>query len=207
MFMPGPRRPDQGSVCLFLRVAPFHKRGVGIDEVFQGQAAIHEGLHRRGSVTVRIPLNPGGMVGHLVHHLPVGMDEIKVGLEEVAVAKDMGHHQFLVNQMVAFKEVGIAGVVIDDHLIDFRQSIGITFGDFFKLHAEGPMGIALGEAAVSGDLIDFMVVEDFKDDREEFQPVPPGMVLDLILHPFQFRGEFLGGRMFQQFSSILLIFI
>jgi hypothetical protein len=143
------------------------------------------------------------MVGHFIHHLPVGVGKIKVVLEEVTVAEDMGHHQFLVDEVITFEEVGIARVVVDDHLIDFGQSIGIAFGDFLKLHAEGPMGITLGEAAVSRDLINFMVVEDFKDDREKIQPVFLRPVLDLILHPLQLRGEFLGGRMFQQIDSFL----
>jgi hypothetical protein len=92
---------------------------MGIHQVLQGQAAVDESLHRLTPVAIRIPLDPGGVVGHLIDHLPVGGGKIEVVLEKIAMGINMGHHQLLVDQVVAFQEVGITGIVVDHHLIDF----------------------------------------------------------------------------------------
>ncbi len=180
-------------------IASLHKRRVGIDQVFEGKTAVDERLHRLGAVAVRVPLDAGGVVGHLVHHLPAGVGEIEVVLEEIAVAEDMGHDQLLIDEVVAFEQVGVARVVVDHHLVDFGQPVGVALGNLLELHPERPVGVALGEAAVSGDLIDLVVVEDFKDDREEIQPETQGVVLDLVFHLFQFGGKFMGWGVFEHF--------
>jgi hypothetical protein len=82
------------------------------------------------------------VVGHLIDHLPVGGSEIEVVLEKIAVGIDMGHHQLLVDQVVALEEVGVAGIVVDHHFIDFGKAIGIALGNLLELHPEGPVGIA-----------------------------------------------------------------
>ena len=92
------------------------------------------------------------MVGHLVHHLAVGLAEPDVVLEEVVVAVDVGHDQLLVDQLVAPQQVGVAGVVVDDHLVDLLEPVAVALGELLVLHAEAPVGIAGGkpaEAAIS----------------------------------------------------------
>jgi hypothetical protein len=119
MFMARSQRREKGTVSRPLLITPLYKSGVWINQVLQRKATVGEGLHCRGPITVCVPLNPGGMIGHLIHHLPTGMGEIEAILEKIAMAVDVGHDQLLVNQIVAFEQVGIAGIIIDDHFVDF----------------------------------------------------------------------------------------
>jgi hypothetical protein len=76
----------------------------------------------------------------------------------------------LIDEVVAFEQVGVAGVVVDDHLVDLREAIFVALGELLVLHAEAPVGVAGGEAAEGGDLVDALVVDDLKDGLEEVQP-------------------------------------
>ena len=75
-------------------------------------------LDRVVAVLLDVLADAGGVVGHLVHHFAVGLAEPEVVLEEVAVAVDVGDDELLVDQRVGFLQVGVAGVVVDDHLVD-----------------------------------------------------------------------------------------
>ena len=102
------------------------------------------------------------MVGHLVHHLAVGLAEPDVVLEEVVVAVDVGHHELLVDHLVAAQQIGVARVVIDDHLVDLLQPVAIALGEMLILHAEPPVRIARRETAQGGDFGELVVVETSK---------------------------------------------
>jgi hypothetical protein len=179
-------------------ILPFDEGSMGIDEVLQGKTAIDEGLHRLRSIAIRIALDPGGMVGHFVDHFPVRVIEVEIILKKIAVGIDVGHDQFLVNQVVALEEVSITGIIVDDHFIDFGKSVGIALGNLLILHPEGPVRITLGEALVSGDFINILIVQDLEDHREEIQSKRAGMVFDFILDLFQVCRELMVGKLFQQ---------
>ena len=129
------------------------------------------------------------MVGHLVHHLAIGVREVGVVLEEIAVAVDMGHDQLLVERVVAAHQVGVTGVVVDHHLVDLGQPVVVALLELLELHAERPVGIAGREAAVGGHLVEVLAVEHFEDGVEEIQAVVAGVALDLLLEGSQVGRE------------------
>jgi hypothetical protein len=49
--------------------------------------------------------------------------------------------------------------------------------------------VAVGEAAVGGDLVHLVVREDLEDDREEVEPGLRGDLLDALLLDAQVLGE------------------
>ena len=100
-----------------------HEGPMGVDEVFQGQAAVDEGLDRLCTVAIHIALNACRVIGHLIHHFSIGVTEIKVTLEKIAMCIHMGHDQLLIHQVVAFEEIGIARIIVDHHLIDLLKTI------------------------------------------------------------------------------------
>jgi hypothetical protein len=71
-----------------------------------------------------------------------------VVLEEIGVAVDVGHHQLLVGDGVGFLQVGVAGIVVDDHLVDAPQPVGVALRELVVLHPPLPVRVAHGEAAV-----------------------------------------------------------
>ena len=64
-----------------------------------------------------------GVVRHAVDHAAVGAREIEVVLEEVAVPVDVGHDHLLVDRRVALEQIGVTGVVVDDHFVDLREAV------------------------------------------------------------------------------------
>jgi hypothetical protein len=49
--------------------------------------------------------------------------EEEVVLEEVAVAVHVGHHELLIGELgVALEQVGVAGVRVDDELVDLLRA-------------------------------------------------------------------------------------
>src|SRR5262249_25747100 len=58
--------------------------GVDVDQVIDGHAAVDERLHLLLAVFLDVAAQPSTVVGHLVHHLAVGVCEKSVVLEEVA---------------------------------------------------------------------------------------------------------------------------
>ena len=118
-----------------------------------------------------VPADAGPVVGHLVHHLAAGVGEVGVVLEEVAVPVDVGHHQLLIDGVIAPHQVGVARVVVDHHLVDFRQPVVVALLEFLVLHAERPVRIAGREPAVGGDLVQVVGVHDLEDGLVEVEPV------------------------------------
>ena len=52
-----------------------------VDQVFQGQATVDEVLDGLLTVSLHVRADPVAMVGHLVHHLPVGSTEADIVLD------------------------------------------------------------------------------------------------------------------------------
>ena len=121
------------------------------------------------------------VVGHLVHHLAIGLREPEVVLEEIAVPVDMGHHQLLVEQCVGLHQIGVTRIVVDHHLIDLLQPVRVALRQLLVLHAEPPVRIPQGEAAKGRQHAHFFVIDDFKDRRKKVEAVALGPPLDFVL--------------------------
>ena len=122
-----------------------------VDEVLEGEAGVEELFDLFEAEAFDVFAHAGGVVGHAVHHLAVGLAEPEVVLEEIAVGVDVGHDEFLIDGGVGALEVGVAGVVVDDHFVDAAEAVVVLFAEAFVLHAPAPVGVADGEAAVGGD--------------------------------------------------------
>ena len=72
-----------------------------VDQVVDGHAAVQKGLDFVLAVLLGIAAQPGPVVGHLVHHLAVGVGEVGIVFEEIAVAVNMRHDQLLIERVVA----------------------------------------------------------------------------------------------------------
>ena len=78
---------------------------------------------------------------------------------------------FLIDELIRFLQVGVAGIVVDHHLVDAAQAIVMLLAELFVFHPESPVRIALRKAAISSDLIHLLVIAHFKDDGKEIQAV------------------------------------
>ena len=104
-----------------------------IDQVFEREADVEEFLDACRSRAFDVLADAGGVVGHLVHHFAVGLGEPEVVLEEVAVAVDVGHDQLLVGDGVGLLQVGVAGVVVDDHLVDAAEAVVVLLATCVRI--------------------------------------------------------------------------
>ncbi len=162
---------DIGIVAAFVGGGAFEKCGVGIDEMFEGKADIEKLFDAFETDAFDVLADVRGVVGHAVHHFAIGFGEPEIVFEEVAVGVDVGHDEFLIHDGVGALEVGVAGVVVDDHFVDAAEAVVMLLGHAFVFHAEAPVGIAHGESAEGGDLVDLVVVEHFENDIEEIEAV------------------------------------
>ncbi len=167
--------------------------GVDVDEVLEREAGVDEVLHHLLAVPLHVVADAVAVVGHLVHHLAICLTEADVVLEEVVMAINVSHDELLVNHLIAAQEVGIAGVVVDDHLVDFLQAVAVSLGELFVLHAEPPVGVAGGEPAEGGDFGEFVVVQNLEDRRIEVEPVGFRVGLDLDLEVSEDGGQVVVG--------------
>ena len=170
-----------GSLLLVGRLGgavPADEGRVNVDQVLDGQTAVDEALDLLVPVALGVAADPRAVVGHLVHHLAVGVLEPEVVLEEVRVSAHVGHDQLLVEERVAPHQVGVDRVVVDDQLVDLAESVFVGLGELLVLHPPLPVGIASREPAEGGDLVQLVVVEELKADREEVEPVARGLGLD-----------------------------
>ena len=69
------------------------------------------------------------------------------------------------------QQVGVARVVVDHQLVDLLQPVRVALGELLVLHAEPPVRIARGKAAVGRDRVELVVVDDLEDRVEEVEPV------------------------------------
>jgi hypothetical protein len=146
-----------------------HEHRMRIDQILERQTSVDELFHPVQAMALDVAANPGGVVGHLVHHPPVGARKPIVVLEEIAMAVDVGHHRFLIDRGVVFQQIGVARVVVDDHFVDAPQPVGVLLAQALVLHAETPMRIALGETSISRDLRDLVSRQHLEDGRVEIQ--------------------------------------
>ena len=102
---------------------------------------------------------------------------------------NVGHDQFLVHGGIGALQVRVAGIVIDDHLVDAAQAIVVLLGHALIFHAEAPMGVTNGESTVRGDMVDLVVVEHFENGFEEVEAIGGGRGADLVIGRRQVRGE------------------
>jgi hypothetical protein len=129
------------------------------------------------------------VVGHLVDHLAVGAAKPEVVAEEVAVAKDVRHHDLLVDELVALEQVGVAGVGVDDHLVDLREAVLMGAGQALVLHAEAPVGVARGKAPIGRQLVHLVEVDHLEAGLEGPQAVVSGHRLDFFPPDVQLGGQ------------------
>ena len=142
----------------------------GVDQVLDGQTGVDEAFDRLQAVALLVATDAGGVVGHLVDHLPVGVREVHVVLEEVGVAVDVGHDQLLVQHRVALEQVGVGRIVVDHHLVDLVQAVLVALAQLLVLHAEAVVRVARREAAVGRQRVHLLVVDHLEDGAEEGQP-------------------------------------
>ena len=93
----------------------------------------------------------------------------------------MSHHELLVRERVALEQVGVGGVVVDDHLVDLRQPILVALRELLVLHPEAPVGIAAWEAPIGRDLVHLVIGQHLEDDWEEVEPISTRDLLDAFL--------------------------
>ena len=107
--------------------------------------------------------------------------EAEVVLEEVDVPVHVRHHELLVDDAVAFEQIGDRRVVVDDQLVNLREPVLVALTQALVLHPPAPMRIASWEAAVCSDLIHLVVAQDLEDRRKEIQANVSCEVFDATL--------------------------
>ena len=120
-------------------------------------------LDRIEPVLVDVLADLRGVIRHRVHHFAIGLREPDVVLEEIAVAVHVRHDDLLVDEMIAFEQVGVARVIVDDHFVDLVQAVRVALVQPLVLHAELPVGIPVRKSAVGRDHVHFFEVEDFEE--------------------------------------------
>ncbi len=160
-----------------------------INQIINRHATVEKALHGILPIFLSMLTDTGAVVGHLVHHLPAGVGEVGIVLEEVAVAIDVSHHELLIDRVIAPHQVGVAGVVVDHHLVDLRQAILVALLELFVLHAKRPVGVASGEATVGGHFVQVVSVKHFENGLVEVETVVTGIAFDLDLQIPQFGSQ------------------
>ena len=129
------------------------------------------------------------MVRHLVHHLAIGLAEPQIVFEEVGMAVHVRDDQLLVDQLIRFLQIRIAGIIVDDHFIDPAQPVMMLLAKPFVFHSKSPMRISLGESAVCSDFVHLLVIAHLEDDGEKIEPIGTRLLADLLLGGKQLSGE------------------
>ena len=163
-----------------------------IDQVFDAQTGVDEVFDLFDADFVHVAADAIAMVGHLVHHLAIGLAEPVVVLEEIAVAVDVGHHQLLIDQPVAPHQIGVARVVVDHHLVDLLQPVVVALAELLVFHAEPPVRIARGKPAAGGDRVELVGIDQLEDRGIEIQPIVTRIAFDLRLNRGEFRRQVAG---------------
>ncbi|MNI51680.1 hypothetical protein D3C73_1064180 [compost metagenome] len=91
----------------------------GIDMLLDRQHRINEALNPVDAVGHRVSGDPVGCGRHALDHITVGHGEAHIVFEEIAMGKHVGDDQLILNQRIAVQQKGIAGIGVDDQLVDF----------------------------------------------------------------------------------------
>ena len=162
---------------------------VEVDQILEAEGPVQEALDRLLSVAVHEPADLGGVVRHPVDHLPVGLAEPHVVLEEVAVAVDVGDDQLVLHQAVRAEQVGVAGVVVDDEFVDLLQPVPVALADLLVLHPVTPVRVARREAAVAGHLVELRVIQHLEDDGKAVEAQLGRDAVNALLDVAEFGRE------------------
>ena len=119
------------------------------------------------------------MIGDLVHHLPIGLREPIVRLEEIGVSIDVRHDQLLVDDLVTGQKIGVARVIIDDELVNLCETVGICLGELFIRHSEAPVRVARRKSTIRHNHIHLVVVEHLEDHLEKIEAEVLGIAADI----------------------------
>ncbi len=168
------------ALCVLERPA-IHERAVGVDQVFNAEANVHPALDGILPMRLGMPADTRGVVGHGVHHPAVGLAEPQVVLEEVRVPVNVGDDKLLIDKRIALLQVGVAGVVVDDHLINPAKPVMVLLGHPLILHAPLPVRVARREPSVRSDLVHLLVRAHFEDRGKKIEAVGACALADLLL--------------------------
>ena len=164
---------------------------MNVDKIVNTQAGIDKLLDFVDTNIVHIAANPVPMIRHLVHHFSICFAEPIVTLKEVAMPINMGHDQFLICQPVALHQIGIAGIVVDHHFVNFLQTVVIPLAELFVLHPKTPMRIPDWKSTFGCNRVEPIGVDHFKNRGEKVEPVATCVPFNLALHVGKVLRQFM----------------
>ena len=174
---------------LFTFGSPFDEHRMVIDQIVQAKTKINEAFDSFQSVFVDVLPDLGCVIRHDVHHFAVGLREPNVVLEEITMAVNMRHDELLIDQVVALQQIRVARVIINDHLVNLLQAVGVALVEALVFHAELPVGIPVREPTVGGNHVHFFEVEDLENGFVKIQSIAARVLLDLAVEPRQFGRQ------------------
>jgi hypothetical protein len=83
--------------------------------------SVYEFLDGFGAVIHLLLMNPIGGSGHALDHVAVGHTEAGIVFEKIAVREHVGDDELVLDQGVALQKKGIAGVGVNDELVDYAE--------------------------------------------------------------------------------------
>ncbi|MNT45449.1 hypothetical protein D3C72_1820340 [compost metagenome] len=119
------------------------------------------------------------MIRHLVHHFAIRFSEPNIVLKEIAMSVHVSHDQFLVHHGIAFHQIGIARVRVDNHFVNFRKAVFVGLRKVLVLHTEFPVRIPDGKTAVGRKLADLIVGDQFKNSFKAIKARLFGITINL----------------------------
>ena len=155
---------------------------------------VQEGFHRIDAVLFDILAHLRGVVRHRIHHFAICLREPDVVLEEIAVAVNVGHDDLLIDGKISFEQIRVTRIVIDHHLVDLVQSIGVALVQAVVLHAEGLVRIAVRKTAIRRHHVHFVEIQGLENRFVEVEAVAAGIAFDFAMRAFQFGRQRLAGR-------------
>ena len=160
-----------------------------VDQVLDAQTEIDELLDFVLPVAIHVIADLHRMIGHGIEHLAIGFGEPIVVLEKIHVTVDVRHHRLLIDERVGFHQIGVRGIGVDHHLVNFLKTPLVAFLKLIVLHAEAPVRITHGKTAECGKRVDLVAIDHFKNRFERIEPVFLGVLADLVPLSREFRGQ------------------
>src|SRR5690554_4668309 len=184
--------------------ASFDKWAVIIDQIVDRQAGIDEVFDGFNSVMVGVAADPRAVVGHFVDHPTICFGKIIIVFEKIDVRIDVRDDGFLVDKIVAFQQIGIRGIGIDHHLVNFRQAIFVAFRKLLVFHTKTPVRIAGRKSAERSDFIHLLIVDRFKNSLEKIESKFNGDITNLFdnfLEMWRYRFHHWTGYLLKKTTS------